>query len=340
MSRNTIILPVNSDVEFDKGSTDSPLGIPTGFTATSGNSKIDLEWNITVGALRYHIYFNTTGGVTTADTKIKAFAPALTFEHLGLINGTTYFYKIASVGLGGESALSSEISATPTSLLSSSSLIFDGIDERVNISDIPGLETDTTMSIGFWVKSNGLTGTFRTMFGGGDDSSTQPRIQILISDNNLYGFFIRDNAGLDSGVVEGNAENNTWHFLVLVRNGSSWELFDNASSSATKTYSPGAINISRFDLAAITSNAVTSSFLLGLMDEVAVWNINLSSTDITRLYNTGNPTNLLSDATSTNLLHWWRMGDGDTFPTITDNKGGNDGTMINMELGDIVNDVP
>ena len=141
-------------------------------------------------------------------------------------------------------------------------------------------------------------------------------------------------------MIEGNAEDDSWHFLVLVRNGSSWKLFDNASISANTTYTPGTINLGRFDLAALTSNAINSGFLLGLMDEVAVWNINLSSDDITRLYNSGNPTDLLSDATSTSLLHWWRMGDGDTFPTILDSKGSNNGTMINMEVGDIVNDVP
>ena len=40
-------------------------------------------------------------------------------------------------------------------------------------------------------------------------------------------------------------------------------------------------------------------------------------------------------------LSWWRMGDGDTFPTLTDNgSGGNDGTMTNMSSGNIVEDVP
>jgi hypothetical protein len=36
------------------------------------------------------------------------------------------------------------------------------------------------------------------------------------------------------------------------------------------------------------------------------------------------------------------MGDGDTYPTITDvgTTGGNNGTMTNQEVGDIVSDVP
>ena len=40
------------------------------------------------------------------------------------------------------------------------------------------------------------------------------------------------------------------------------------------------------------------------------------------------------------LIGWYRMGDGDTYPTIQDNKGSNDATMTNMASDDIQTDVP
>ena len=43
---------------------------------------------------------------------------------------------------------------------------------------------------------------------------------------------------------------------------------------------------------------------------------------------------------TSNPDHWWRMGDGDTFPTLTDVNGGLDATMVNMTVADIVSDVP
>ena len=44
---------------------------------------------------------------------------------------------------------------------------------------------------------------------------------------------------------------------------------------------------------------------------------------------------------STSLAGWWRMVDGDTFPTILDNSNNsNNGTMTNMASGDIESDVP
>jgi hypothetical protein len=65
----------------------------------------------------------------------------------------------------------------------------------------------------------------------------------------------------------------------------------------------------------------------GLIDEVSIFTTALSSSDATAIYNGGVPTSL----TPYSPLGWWRCGDGDTSPTLTDNgSGGNDGTMNNF----------
>lgn len=56
------------------------------------------------------------------------------------------------------------------------------------------------------------------------------------------------------------------------------------------------------------------------------------------IYNGGSPVDL--DTLSPQPNHWWRMGDGDTFPILKDGKGLADLTMINMTIADIVNDTP
>ena len=56
------------------------------------------------------------------------------------------------------------------------------------------------------------------------------------------------------------------------------------------------------------------------------------------MYNSGAPTDLSSY--STPPTHWWRMGDGDSSPTITDQVGSYNLTMTNMDSADIVTDVP
>lgn len=73
------------------------------------------------------------------------------------------------------------------------------------------------------------------------------------------------------------------------------------------------------------------------VDELAVWASDESG-NIADIYNSGS-THDLSDLTSP-PAHWWRMGDGDTYPTISDNIGTAHFVMYNMTAADIVNDVP
>ena len=72
----------------------------------------------------------------------------------------------------------------------------------------------------------------------------------------------------------------------------------------------------------------------GWMDEIALWDKTLSSSEVSDLYNGGNgPINLKGHtSTKDNLIGWWRCGDNDddTGTTITDQSDeGRDGTLVN-----------
>ena len=75
-----------------------------------------------------------------------------------------------------------------------------------------------------------------------------------------------------------------------------------------------------------------------LIDEFGYWNQELTSTQITQLYNSGVPTDLT--AFSPSAAHVYRMGDADTFPTISDKVGNADQTMTNMASSNFVTDTP
>ena len=71
---------------------------------------------------------------------------------------------------------------------------------------------------------------------------------------------------------------------------------------------------------------VPARILEGNIDEVAIWNSDQSA-NATTIYNSGRP----NDISSLSPLSWWRCGDGDTAPTITDNgTSGYDLTMQNF----------
>ena len=75
------------------------------------------------------------------------------------------------------------------------------------------------------------------------------------------------------------------------------------------------------------------------VDEIAIWNSDQSA-NISTIYNSGTPFDLSTLAAQPK--HWWRMGDGDTYPNLQDGGTAANCTfvMYNMTSADIVNDVP
>ena len=75
------------------------------------------------------------------------------------------------------------------------------------------------------------------------------------------------------------------------------------------------------------------------VDELALWDSDQSS-NISDIYNSGSVKDF--DTLTDKPLHWWRMGDGDTFPNLVDSGtvGNCVFVMNNMTSADIVNDVP
>src|SRR5262249_36269273 len=92
------------------GAGTGPPPVPTGLAATAGNAQVQLSWNASTGATSYNVKRATTSGGPYATV---ATVTGATFTNTGLANGTTYFFVVSAVNANGESANSSEVSATP-----------------------------------------------------------------------------------------------------------------------------------------------------------------------------------------------------------------------------------
>ncbi len=87
-------------------------GAPTGVGATAGNAQVKVIWTAVSGATSYNVYYSTTPGVTAVNGTKESLA-ASGFPITGLANGTAYYFVVTAVNAGGESAVSSEVNATP-----------------------------------------------------------------------------------------------------------------------------------------------------------------------------------------------------------------------------------
>jgi fibronectin type 3 domain-containing protein len=85
---------------------------PAGIAASAGSGQVTVSWSASATATSYNVYYGTSAGVTTANgTKV---AGATSPQLIGsLTNGTAYFFVVTAVNAGGESAVSSEKTATP-----------------------------------------------------------------------------------------------------------------------------------------------------------------------------------------------------------------------------------
>lgn len=89
-----------------------PPSAPVNVSAMPGNLQVTLSWTAVSGAVTYNVYRGTTAGGQSG-TPVATGLTAPTFVNTGLVNGTTYFYKVAGVNTGGIGTRSAEVSATP-----------------------------------------------------------------------------------------------------------------------------------------------------------------------------------------------------------------------------------
>ena len=90
-----------------------PPAAPTSVSADAGPGQVTISWNNVTGATSYNIYHSTTSPVSkVTGTKVAGVTSPSVVTPLD--NGTTYYFVVTAVNADGESADSSEVSATPT----------------------------------------------------------------------------------------------------------------------------------------------------------------------------------------------------------------------------------
>ncbi|WP_260989965.1 S-layer homology domain-containing protein [Paenibacillus xylanexedens] len=89
---------------------------PQNLVATPGNHQVQLNWNLVPEAAYYEIYLSTVTGQFSS-TAITTVTDG-NYRVENLMNGTTYYFMVKAGGIGGLSAGSNEVTATPLSVIS------------------------------------------------------------------------------------------------------------------------------------------------------------------------------------------------------------------------------
>ena len=86
---------------------------PSGLSATAGDSQVSLSWGPVTGAGSYEVFDATTPGAEDYSGTPACTTSTTSCTVSSLTDGTAYYFTVEAIGLGGASAPSSEVSATP-----------------------------------------------------------------------------------------------------------------------------------------------------------------------------------------------------------------------------------
>jgi hypothetical protein len=209
---------------------------------------------------------------------------------------------------------------TPPPFTNTKSILLDGVDDYVDCGDTGILNGGTELTVSGWFKTTNTNLTqilFSTFLG-------KTYAEMSLISGGLY-CWIGNGTSTSIGI-----SNDTWFHLTMVFDGS-----QSTDGTRLKVYKNGSLltwsTVRTIPTTLGTSTNPTyigarngATEFSGNIDEVAFWH---SLPNVNDIY-TG-PT--ATDLSVLNPISWWRCGDGDTSPTLTDNgSASNDGTMTNF----------
>lgn len=216
-------------------------------------------------------------------------------------------------------------------------------------------------TIAFYFKGSSDTSNGQTIFYFGDNDTTNGGHMYLRyqGGNNRFRFrYGSDNNYLNFNSPDNSILDNIWYHIIITYDGGTTGA---SSGDINSYYSRFSIFINGVDVSSSGSwsesnygwssgiNADnlrvgrygSSQYMQGgcKIDELAIFYSD-QTVNISSIYNSGVPFDL--STLGTPPKHWWRMGDGDTYPNLQDN--GTEANcifvMYNMTSADIVSDVP
>lgn len=264
----------------------------------------------------------TTGGVFSGTSGL-VFVSTSTGEID--LSASTIAAHVVTYTVGGVSS-TFNLSVVSGGFSSTSSFSFDGVNDYFQIGENTDVITDfkqpwsvswwakwgtqvsTNFGNGFWQLGNIASGNIVQLCAQIDGSGTGGQIAVSFQHNTMTPQIRR---GFGSGLNDNN-----WHHYCVTSNGSATPSTGNFDvyidgSIQTQTGSSTASAFSTDSNNNIGRMKFGSSVrpFTGLMDEMSIWNTELSSDAVTEIASGTSDLTSLTNASSSNLKAWYKMGE-------------------------------
>ena len=199
---------------------------------------------------------------------------------------------------------------------------FDGTDDYIDLGTSSDL-APANITLMCWFKASGTLGSYNFLMYQSNTMFGAFRLTYRIS--NKFECMISGPWGYSNIESSSTYTLTDWHHVAMTYDQSYLRLYVDGVEANSVAQS-NALSYNGSNTWIGKGNAAQNAE--GVMDECAVFNTALSSSDISSIYNSGVP----ADISSYSPVGWYRMGDNDsgTGTTITDQgSGGNDGTLVN-----------
>jgi hypothetical protein len=231
-----------------------------------------------------------------------------------------------------------------TGFINATSVSFDGVSDYLTGGDIHNFDHSDAFSISMYVKPSNISDN-RVLF----SKNTE--------DANVYGFNLRQAVttgqlvtqfrspgGTHSHTFDTTLVADTWQHIVFTYNGgnniSGAKVYRNAIAAVTLPSSGVVSGSWLYNQPFLIGARDSSLYFTGNIDEITVWDKELSDAEVTELYNGGTVINATTHSAAANLVSYYRCGEGDSYPVIFDTKNTDNLTMINMTSDNFEEDVP
>ncbi len=222
---------------------------------------------------------------------------------------------------GGATATSSGAPGGGGGAFDEYSISLDGTNDYMTVTQDSAINISGDISFSAWVKQSaqsayGAIFTKRVVGGTMNYQFIMKNSTGAIGLGHSGGAWVYDSMSLPTG---------SWYHVAATVDSGTVQFYVNGVAKDSGT----GVTISGTTQDLICGATVGYNYFNGLIDEAAIFDSALSSSDITSIYNSGTP----NDISSLNPVGWWRMGDGTeagSGTTIYDmSTNSNNGTLVN-----------
>lgn len=320
----------------------------------TANFGVGYEWDL-----------SNVQGITTVEGNVRKLVGGS-----GLAAGT-YNIPVKAINYNGEDSQTVVLTVSNPPFANTKSVQFQqndwlganaGILQNVLGRSGNGSGSSDAWTISFWFKAGTSSNNNQTIFFfGGASVTNDNHIKITYQGGVSNGRNINFKYGSNFNYLNlitplSSVPQNSWCHVMITYDGgttgsssgsindyySRFKIFINGSQQTTSNFNLNYGNTSALNGINLRIGRYSSDNYMRnncKIDEFAVWDSD-ESANISNIYNGGVPLDLSS--LSTSPIHWWRMGDGDTYPFLQDSGTANNCIFVmnNMTAADIVNDVP